>query len=414
VAGGSGGWELLFSDSTTKRKPPLTPPGAGGVDNCGENGQTMAARFPIERAPFSMSQTVSSTAPGRVELLGNHTDYNQGVVLSAAINLGIAAHGSPRDDGRIVLSSEGNPRVEIVEKPAAIESGRGWADYPLGVAKMLARAGHPVGGFEARFDSTLPSGAGLSSSAALEVATAVLLCKLFGLEIEPMELARICRRAENEFVGVQCGLLDQVSSIFGQGDHAVYLDCRTESVSRILIPDGAALLLVHSGVKHALIGGEYNNRREACFAAAARLGVTALRDTDSATVTSSDLPDELKRRALHIVGENERVLRAVEFLKAGDLGGFGGLMTASHESSRINFENSTPELDQLVAIAVATDGVHGARLTGGGFGGAIVALVDRSRMDEIAESLVARYAATTSHTGTAYRCTIGDGAILDA
>lgn len=359
--------------------------------------------------------TLSSAAPGRVELLGNHTDYNQGVALSAAINLGITVRGkSLPGQNDIVLSSPGNPNVSTSAAPVSIEPGHGWADYPLGVAKMLALEGCPISGFQAHFESTLPSGLGLSSSAALEVATAVLLRQMFDLKIEPMELARICRRAENEFVGVQCGLLDQISSIFGRRDHAMFLDCRTESLTRIPVPADAALLLVHSGVKHALTGGEYNRRREACFAAAAQLGVPALRDTDSAAVKASNLPDEIKRRALHITGENERGFQAADFLRQGDIISFGGLMTASHESSRVNFENSTPELDLLVELALAATGVYGARLTGGGFGGAIVALVDRPRMEEAADSIVSAYAAKTPHTATAYHCAISDGAIPDA
>jgi galactokinase len=237
---------------------------------------------------------------------------------------------------------------------------------------------------------------------------------MFALEIDPMDLARVCRKAENEFVGVNCGLLDQVSSIFGRRDHAIFLDCRAETLSRIPIPHDAGLLLVHSGVKHALTGGEYNNRREACFAAAAHLGVPALRDTTSSAVEASDLPEEIKHRALHITGENERVFEAAGLLEKGDVASFGKLMTASHESSRFNFENSTPELDALVELAVATDGVYGARLTGGGFGGAIVALVNRSHMEAASASIVSRYAAKTSRTATAYLCTIGDGAFPDA
>ncbi len=358
--------------------------------------------------------TFSSFAPGRVELLGNHTDYNEGVILSAAINLGITAVGNPRSDHRINLSSSGNPDATVVGDPAMFEPSHGWANYPLGVVKTLTLAGHSIRGFEAHFESNLPTGTGLSSSAALEVAAGSLLRKMFALDIEPMELARICRRAENDFVGVNCGLLDPASSVFGRRDHAIFLDCRTESLTLIPIPSGAALLLIHSGVKHELTGGEYNNRREACFAAAAQLGIPALRDTTSPAVEISNLPDEIKRRALHITGENERVFHAADFLRAGDLVSFGRLMTASHESSRVNFENSTPELDTLVKLAVATDGIYGARLTGGGFGGAIVALADPDLMDEASESIISRYHALTAHQGIAYRCTIGDGAILAA
>ncbi|MDX2080660.1 MAG: galactokinase [Terrimicrobiaceae bacterium] len=359
------------------------------------------------RVPFE----VSAFAPGRVELLGNHTDYNAGVVLSAAIQLGVSAAGRRRDDGRIVLTSEGIDGVVAVDRASGLKPRDSWEDYPLGVAEMLAQAGAQPGGFEAQFSATLPAGAGLSSSAALEVATAVLLNKLYPFELTPMELAKLCRRAENEFVGVSCGLLDQVSSIFGERDRVVFLDCRAESVETIPFPENLGLLIVHSGVKHALTGGEYNERRDQCFEAARRMGVPALRDVTSAQLESANLPDLVRRRAAHVVGENERVMEALGHLRAGRGTEFGRLMTASHASSRTNFENSTPELDALVEIAVAQTGCHGARLTGGGFGGAIVALVERTQVDQIGEAIVKAYAERTGHTARAYPCVASDGAL---
>lgn len=356
---------------------------------------------------------ISAFAPGRVELLGNHTDYNGGVVLSAAIDLGISVTGAVGSDGRITLSSEGLEDAGEARLETLAPSGA-WADYPLGVARVLHEAGHAIGGFEARYSSTLPPGAGLSSSAALEVSTAVLLTRLFGLTLSPLDLAKLCRRAENEFVGVSCGLLDQVSSVFGKKDHAIFLDCRAETVSTIPFPQGVGLLIVNSGVKHALTGGEYNERRDQCFAAARLLGVSALRDATSAQLAAADMPNLVKRRAAHITGENERVFAAVDHLKAGDAAAFGKLMSASHRSSRENFENSTPELDALVEIACAQPGVHGARLTGGGFGGAIVALVDLTAMEAVSSAVETEYQRRTGHQGTAYRCLIGDGALAHA
>lgn len=355
-------------------------------------------------------QSASSFAPGRVELLGNHTDYNQGVVLSAAIDLGISAKGRRRDDGKIVLASEGIGGVVAVDSQKFAPAD-GWADYPLGVARVFMDAGHPVTGFEADFSSTLPLGAGLSSSAAIEVSTAMLLVRLFGLEVAPLDLAKLCRKAENEFVGVNCGLLDQVSSIFGKKDHAIHLDCRIETVATIPFPHDVGLLIVHSGVKHALTGGEYNERREQCFEAAKILKIPALRDATSAQLAAAQMPAIVKRRAAHIVGENERVFEAIDHLKAGDAASFGKLMTASHRSSIENFENSTPELDALVEIANAQKGVHGARLTGGGFGGAIVALVQLDAIEAVASAVVAEYLKKTGNQGAAYRCLIGDGAL---
>ncbi|MFA7344004.1 MAG: galactokinase [Terrimicrobiaceae bacterium] len=354
---------------------------------------------------------IKTFAPGRVELLGNHTDYNGGVVLSAAIQMGVTASGGRRDDGKIVLASEGIDGVVAIDRKDGLKPRDSWEDYPLGVAEMLARAGAAPGGFEANFSSTLPLGAGLSSSAAIEVATAVLLTKLYPFEISPLNLAKVCRRAENEFVGVSCGLLDQVSSIFGKKDHVIHLDCRAETVDLIPFPHDLGLLIVHSGVKHALTGGEYNERRDQCFEAAAKMGVAALRDVTSAELAAAKLPALVKKRAAHIVGENERVFQALTFLREGKGDEFGRLMTASHRSSMENFQNSTPELDALVDIAIRQKGCHGARLTGGGFGGAIVALVDLSEIEALSEKIASEYLRTTGHTGKAFRCLVSDGAL---
>ena len=355
-------------------------------------------------------KSASSFAPGRVELLGNHTDYNGGVVLSAAINLGVSARGRQRADDEIVLTSEGISGVVAADlnKLAANDS---WADYPLGVAKIIKEGGHPVSGFEADFSSNLPLGAGLSSSAAIEVCTGVLLTRLFDFQVPPLDLARLCRKAENEFVGVSCGLLDQVSSIFGRKENAIFLDCRAETVENVPFPPGVGLLIVHSGVKHALSGGEYNERRDQCFEAARILGVPALRDVTSEQLAAAAMPEIVKRRAAHIVGENERVFEAVEHLRRHDAAAFGKLMFESHRSSIENFENSTPELDALVEICRAQEGIYGARLTGGGFGGAIVALVAMNSIEKIANAVEKEYAEKAGHKGKAYRCQIGDGAL---
>jgi galactokinase len=358
-----------------------------------------------------MMQSASSFAPGRVELLGNHTDYNGGVVLSVAINLGIAARGRARNDEKIRLTSEGLSGVVNADLET-LAPNDSWADYPLGVAKVLHDNGFPIAGFEANFSSNLPLGAGLSSSAAIEVSMAVLLTRLFNFQVPPIDLARLCRKGENEYVGVSCGLLDQVSSIFGEKDHAIFLDCRAETVETLPFPPEVGLLVVHSGVKHALSGGEYNERRDQCFEAAEILGVPALRDATSEQLAAAVMPALVKRRAAHIIGENERVFQAVDYLKRHDAVALGELMRESHRSSMENFENSTPELDALVEISCAQEGVYGARLTGGGFGGAIVALVSLSAIDDIAKSVAAEYFERTGHNGKAYKCLIGDGALV--
>lgn len=352
-------------------------------------------------------------APGRVELLGNHTDYNEGYVLSAAIDRGVTMHGDHTANGLIHL------RSNTVERSVSVplgnferQAGETWANYPLGVVRSLADAGYAVGSFSAEISSDVPTGAGLSSSAALEVATATLLAKIFDFDLAPMEKAKLCRRAENDFVGVNCGLLDQVSSVFGRRDHIIFLDCRRETVETIPFSPDLCLLVINSGVEHRLIGGEYNERRASCFAAAERLGEAALRDVTSAQLdrAKDKLPALLWRRAAHIVGENERVRAGIDLLRNHDSEAFGELMFTSHESSRTFFENSTPELDLLVALARPLPGVLGSRLTGGGFGGSTVSLVQRSASAEIGENIRQAYHNQTGHHAEVLQCAPGNGA----
>ncbi len=361
----------------------------------------------------------STYAPGRVELLGNHTDYNEGVVLSAAIDRGVTLHGDRTGTARIVLrDTKYNLTYETDASRIAPAKGKEqeWSNYLVGVLDVFQKNNLPVGGFSAELSSNLPQGAGLSSSAALEVATALLLQKLFGLDLDRLQIAKMARQAENEFVGMNCGLLDQVSSAFGKAGHAIFLDCRNETVENIPFPQGVELLITQCGVPHRLIGGEYNERRAQCFDAAARLGVKALRDVSSAQLEAAkaELPDLSYRRAAHVVGENERVLKGIEFLRAGDVAGFGGLMFASHESSISNFENSIPEIDTLVEIAKTLSGVLGSRITGGGFGGASVTLLRKENAAEVKQALEAKYKEKTGNTATATICEIADGAHLIA
>ncbi len=354
-------------------------------------------------------------APGRVELLGNHTDYNGGYVLSAAIQQGVRVSGFRRDDGVIRLSTlfgGENHRREVSFEEVFVKSGD-WSDYPLGVLEVLRNNRHSLGAFDAVYDSDLPSGAGLSSSAALEVSTILLLSKLFGFSLSGMDLAKLCSYAENQFVGVQCGILDQVSSLFGKRDHALFLDCLREKVRLVSFPHDMSLLIVQCGVPHALVDGVYNARRLQCSEAARQLGVDFLRDADMTQLEKSRLPDLERRRAAHIIGENDRVLRGVEFLESGNMADFGRLMTTSHESSRVNFENSTPELDLLVSIATSTKGVLGARLTGGGFGGAIVVLVSREDRHQAGNLIASEYERRSGHQSHVMECDLADGALIE-
>ncbi|MFN2475244.1 MAG: galactokinase [Chthoniobacterales bacterium] len=359
--------------------------------------------------------TASAYAPGRVELLGNHTDYNGGVVLAAAIDRGITVTGTARGDDRITIASSlTNESVDVSLREIAPRSEQKWANYPLGVVEQFQKHGDAISGFDARVTGDVPAGAGLSSSAALEVATAGLLMKLNDLQIEPLEVAKLCQRAENEFVGVRSGLLDQATSVLGRADHLVYLDFTSIEVQTIPFPAGFALVIVESGAKHSLLAGQYNARREECAAAAKALGVASLREVTPVALEAAraSLDPLLYRRAAHIVGENDRVWRAVAALKSGDAAAVGELMDASHESSRVNFENSSDELDLLVSIARSVPGVLGSRLTGGGFGGGTVTLAEAERAALIADEMRAEYAKRSGHSVAGFVCRIADGAAV--
>jgi galactokinase len=357
--------------------------------------------------------TASAYAPGRVEILGNHTDYNQGVVLAAAIDRGLTVSGAPRGDDRIVLRASGpGAQIDIALAELRPQTQQRWANYPLGVVQQFRSAGYEVRGFEAEVSGDVPAGAGLSSSAAFEVATAGLLMKLHDFRIPPLEVAKLCQRAENEFVGVRSGLLDQATSVFGRADHLVYMDFRNDEISTIPMPAKLALVIADSGKKHNLLQSQYNTRREECTAAAKALAVTSLRDVtlQQLEAARASLDPILYKRAAHIVGENTRVWQAVEALRAGDAAAMGALMNASHESSRVTFENSTPELDTLTEVARAVPGVLGSRLTGGGFGGGSVTLVNAAQANAAAEQIRDDYAQRTGHVTAPFVCRIADGA----
>ena len=357
----------------------------------------------------------SAYAPGRVELLGNHTDYNQGVVLAAAIDRGLTVSGSSRDDDVISLrASAPHARLEVGLGQLRPQTGQRWANYPLGVVHEFQRAGYAIAGFDAEISGDVPSGAGLSSSAALEVATAGLLMQLNDLQIDPLEVAKLCQRAENEFVGVRSGLLDQATSVFGRADHLVYIDFQTEEIRTVPFPPNFALVIADSGTKHNLLQSQYNTRREECAAAAKALRVASLREItpDQLAQNRSSLEPVLFKRALHVTGENARVWRAVDALQAGDATTVGELMNASHESSRTNFENSTPELDELTEVARAIPGVLGSRLTGGGFGGGTVTLVHAQHAETIAAQIETEFAARRGRVTKAFVCRIADGAAI--
>ena len=337
-------------------------------------------------------KTISAYAPGRAELLGNHTDYNEGYVLALALDRGTTVTGQARTDRIIHLHSRELDKTETLalDKLAA-ESVAPWSRYLLGVVDQFRRNELPIEGFDAEISGNVPIGAGLSSSASLENATVLFLAQLFGAKLDPMQMARFSQKAEHDFVGVRCGLLDQISSLMSKAQHATFIDCRTTEVSHVPLNGDVSVIIANSNAKHELVSGEYNERRSDCESAAHALGVNFLRDasTEILKAHKCKMADRIYRRALHITGENERVLEGSAALRKGDLARFGELMFASHESSMHNFENSCPELDRLVAAARKTPGVYGARLSGGGFGGATINLVTKGSEDEVVKALTA-------------------------
>jgi len=341
---------------------------------------------------------IKSYAPGRAELLGNHTDYNEGLVLAIAVERGVLLSGSLRANSEILIYARDLAETyEGTLEKLHPSTEKPWANYLLGVFDEFRRRDLPLGGVDITIQSDLPLGAGLSSSAALEIATAFFLQKAFNHSLSKLELAKIGQAAEHRYAGVKCGLLDQISSIFGVAGHVTFIDCRNFQVRNLPIPPEVRFVIANSGVKHALVAGEYNERRHSCEEAAAALGVRALRDADSALLDSqaAAVSPMALRRARHVVGENERVAAAVDLLERGDAAGFGALMFASHRSSQIHFENSCPELDQLVEAARNVPGCLGARLSGGGFGGATINLVEAGREEALIAALEAAVPGTT-------------------
>jgi galactokinase len=340
-------------------------------------------------------------APGRVNLIGEHTDYNDGFVLPFALAQGVRAAASPRDDGVLELRSHQAPDDPAAVRLDALAPGLpgGWAAYPAGVAWALLGTGSPVGGASIAIDADLERGAALSSSAALECATALALTELYGLSVDRRELATLARRAENEFVGVPSGIMDQSASLLCERGHALLLDCRSGETSAVPLDLGAVglvLLVIDTRIRHALSDGRYAERRRSCEDAARALGVASLRDV-------TDAPDGieqvehlgdpvLRRRARHVVTENTRVLETVGLLRVGEATRIGPLLTASHASLRDDFEISWPQADATVEAAVGS-GALGARMTGGGFGGSVIALVPASRGGDVRVGIEDAYTA---------------------
>jgi galactokinase len=334
-------------------------------------------------------------APGRVNLIGEHTDYNDGWVLPFALDRGVVVAAARRDGGTLDVRSRQAPHDAVSLPLASLSAGSvtGWAAYPAGVAWAMREAGYPVGGASLVIDSDLPQGAGLSSSAALGCATALALAGLYETSAPRQELARLARRAENDMAGVPSGMMDQSASLLCTARHALLLDCRSGECSLVPFDPGTAglaLLVVDTGARHELTDGRYALRRLECERAARALGVASLRDVGDAARAAEIADPVLARRARHVITDNQRVLQAVALLEAGDVAGLGPVLHASHVSLRDDFEISWAQADAAV-FAAERGGALGARMVGGGFGGSVIALVPADGAG-VAVALAAEYA----------------------
>jgi galactokinase len=360
------------------------------------------------------------SAPGRVNLIGEHTDYNQGFVLPSAIGFYVRIAISPRADSKLLMRSTAFPQnfdFDVVNLPP--KKLGSWCDYVLGVASMLVRAGRALKGANLLIHGDVPTGAGLSSSAALEVASALALLSLGSKQLPFDEVAKLCQRAENEFVGAHVGIMDQFVSCFGRESHAVLLDCRSLAFQLVPIPENVRFVISNTKVKHQHSGGEYNRRREECEAAVKTLSKTypdvrSLRDVSrqQLTAVADRMPTLLYKRASHVVTENDRVIQTADGFRAGDFERVGQLMRDSHRSLRDDYEVSCRELDLMVEAAEGLPGYYGGRMTGGGFGGCTVNLVDHSKASEFAEKIAERYQRATEVFPDVFICFPANGAAL--
>jgi galactokinase len=352
-------------------------------------------------------------APGRVNLIGEHTDYNGGFVFPAALNLFCEVRARPASGGKLSVSSRnlGEQRSWSLAALPDAHPSADWSDYVAGVAVELYRLGVNLPSVRLEIDSNVPIGSGLSSSAALEVSVAVALTSLAGAQVPMEQLALACQRAENGFAGMQCGIMDQFVSAFGKAGHAILIDCRSLQHSAVPVPPGLQLLIVNSMVRHELSSSEYNTRRRECEQAVEILG-RPLRDitAEEWPPLEGNLPEPLRRRARHVVTEDARVLRFVEACRAKNTAAMGRLMAESHRSMRDDYQITCHEVDYLVEAAAALPGVVGARMTGGGFGGCTVNLVRQDAVESFQQTMVPRYQERFGITPDIYACRTADGA----
>ena len=368
------------------------------------------ARFNAEPAMF--------VAPGRVNLIGEHTDYAEGFVMPVAINFATLAAISPRTDGKIVIYSENFGEEKTFDAAALpTKPAKHWSDYPIGVVVILTGEGHKFPGFSLSLWGDVPLGSGLSSSAALEVVTALAVLSLINASYPGPVLARLCQRVENEFVGANCGIMDQFISANGKEDHALLLDCRDLSYRLAPIPPNVALVIANTMVKHSVLGGDYPTRRRESEAACAviashRPNVPFLRDAtlEDLDKWGNEMEPKSLMRARHVISEDLRTVAASEALLRGDMKELGRLMAEAHHSYSVDFEGSCVEADAMVALAQDLPGLIGARLTGGGFGGCTINLVEQDDAAAFAKTLGERYTAQTGIVPEIHICHASNGA----
>jgi len=382
---------------------------------------SVQARDLAEEFVFRFGRTPTvSRAPGRVNLIGEHTDYNDGFVMPAALEFATLTAASQRPDRRLTVYSMIMDETREFDLDAPPQGASGdWSDYVIGVALTLEMSGRRLSGADLIIWSDVPLGAGLSSSAALEVSVAHALLSESGLEFDPIEVAQICQRAEDDFVGMRCGVMDQYISCCGVAGHALLIDCRSLSSRHVAIAPNLRLLIANSNVRHQHAGGEYNLRREACEEGVRLLSrligpITALRDVTPEQLEAKrrKLPELIYRRCRHIVTENARVLEAERALNAGDFVACGRAMNASHVSMQKDFEITCPEVDMLAGLAQTVKGVYGSRMTGGGFGGCVVSLVEASAVDKATQILTDGYRIATGLDTDIFVCAPSDGVRL--
>ena len=365
---------------------------------------------------FGDAPTLLARAPGRVNVIGEHTDYNDGFVLPMAIDRTVWIALRPRDDSKVALRSLDFRQTAIIDL-GSLAHAKGWSEYVRGVAWSLTQAGlAPAVGWDGVLAGNVPRGAGLSSSAALELASARAFAATSDFVWAPATMARVAQHAENEWVGVKCGIMDQMISAAGQQGHCLLIDCRSLDTRAVPLPADTSVLILDTGTRRGLVDSAYNERRAQCEAAATFFGVKALRDVDVETFDrrARELDPDMRKRARHVVTENARTLRAADAMDRGDAAEVGWLMDESHRSLRDDFEVSRIELDTIVTLARSNAGCHGARMTGAGFGGCAVALVEAAAAADIARDVAHRYVAAHGLTPAIYVTTAVEGASVEA